>query len=287
MKNDIRVSSWSELTDVLYADSWHEKIGRFRSDFAFRGVELPEPELLTALMRLGGNYAEMEHHLLRNFRKYASRDAVPADSPWNWLALAQHHGLPTRLLDWTFSPFVALHFATEHPHWFHEDSVIWCVDFFRAKEFLPLSLRDVLEREGANVFTAEMLGQVAEGLREFDQLAPEPFVAFFEPPSLDDRIVNQFALFSLMSSPKATLNTWLKDHNDLWRRVVIPAKLKWEIRDKLDQANITERVLYPGLDGLSLWLKRQYTPVGASADDPPRGSKVKKPESRGGRKRKS
>ena len=86
-------------------------------------------------------------------------------------------------------------------------------------------------------------------------------MAFFEPPSLDERIVNQFALFSLMSSPTASLDDWLDDHPGLARRVVIPAKLKWEVRDKLDQANITERVLYPGLDGLSLWLKRQYTPI--------------------------
>src|SRR5215212_8078272 len=124
--DDVRVSSWGELTDVLYAGSWQEPIGRYRSDFAFRGVELPEAELLTGLMRLGGAYAQMEGHLLRNFRKYAYRDAVPFDSPWNWLALGQHHGLPTRLLDWTFSPFVALHFATEHPDRFGEDGVVWC-----------------------------------------------------------------------------------------------------------------------------------------------------------------
>jgi hypothetical protein len=267
--DDIRVSSWAELTEVLYAESWKKELRRFRSDFAFRGVEVPETELFTGLMRLGGSYPDLEGHLLRNFRKYASRNAVPHDTVWNWLALAQHHGLPTRLLDWTFSPYVALHFVTDRLSRFGQDGVIWCVDFIKVKERLPGRLKEVLAGEGANVFTADMLAEAAATLADFDRLAPEPFPVFFEPPSLDERIVNQFALFSMMSSPTARLDEWLGRHPGLLRRVVVPAGLKWEVRDKLDQANITERVLFPGLDGLSRWLRRQYTPRGET--DPPAG----------------
>ena len=63
-----------------------------------------------------------------------------------------------------------------------------------------------------------------------------------------------------MSSPDASLDEWLGKHEDLARRLVIPAELKWEIRDKLDQAGINERVLFPGLDGLTRWVTRYYAP---------------------------
>jgi hypothetical protein len=258
--DDVRVSSWIELQEALYEASWHESLGRFRSEFAFRGMPDAQEPLVTTLMRQGGAYQRVEAPLLRAFRKYAPRSAVPGDSLWNWLAVAAHHGMPTRLLDWTYSPFVALHFATDNPQQFGLDGIVWCVNYRQVKKHLPTVLQELLHQEGADVLTTELLGRGAANLSDLDRLAENPFPVFLEPPSLDDRIVNQFALFSLMSSPTTRMDEWLAERRGLTRRIVIPAELKWEVRDKLDQANITERVLFPGLDGLGLWPRRYYTP---------------------------
>ena len=257
--NDTRAESWAHLHELLYEGSWNERLGIFRSNLAYRGRSDAAEDLSSSLMRLGGEPADLERHLVRNFRKYAAADAVPDDSIWNWLALAQHHGLPTRLLDWTYSPYVALHFATARARAFEEDGAVWMVDYVRAHELAPRKLRDQLEHEGANLFTTEMIAAVASDFEELDKLGDD-FVVFVEPPSFDERIVNQYALFSLMSRADASLDDWLERHPALWRKLVIPRELKAEIRDKLDQANITERVLFPGLDGLSAWLRRYFSP---------------------------
>jgi hypothetical protein len=255
----VRPSSWSELLDALFAGSWNPKLGRFRSPYAFRGQTPASEDLSSRLLRLAAGRSGVERlelHLLRNFRKYAYQQGA-SDSIWHWLALGQHRGLPTRLLDWTYSPLVALHFATDSLERMDEDAVIWAVNFVEANRFVPDRLKRLMTAEGSDTATVEMLGTF-KTLGSFDRLARKPFVVFLEPPSLDARISNQLALFSLMSSATATMNEWLAAHPKLARRVILPASLKWEVRDKLDQANITERVLFPGLDGLSRWLTRYY-----------------------------
>ena len=254
---ELRVNSWIELQEAVFDSSWQPSLQRFRSNFVFRGTPRASHGLYTSLQT--GGYVPNERHLLTSFRKYALRNAVHGDSVWNWLSLAKHHGLPTRLLDWTYSPYVAMHFATHNPAHFDEDASIWCVDYRRTNELLPKELRKLAEDEDVNILTTEMLGRVAPSLDAFDSLSKNDFVAFFEPPSLDERIVNQFALFSLPSSADMSLENLLRQREGSYRRVIIPAALKWEVRDKLDQANVTERVLFPGLDGLSQWLKRYFT----------------------------
>jgi hypothetical protein len=245
------VQSWPELHELLFADAWNDELQLFRSSFAYRGCSDAAADLSSGLDRLGGD-SGLERQLMRAFRKYAAQDAVPHDTDWDWLALGQHHGLPTRLLDWTYSPYVALHFSTQNTLKYDRDGVIWCIDYTRAHEELPEELRRALRDEGAQVFTTELLAEAVPELQDLDRFDTD-FVLFVEPPSFDERIVNQYALFSVVSRPRTQLE-------QLARRIVIPAGLKWEVRDKLDQANVTERVLFPGLDGISRWLARYYAP---------------------------
>jgi hypothetical protein len=256
---EIRLTSWSEVHEALFEDSWNNEIKRHRSSYAFRGLSENHEKIENSLMQLGRNFQQMEKHLIRNFRKYAHKDVVEHDSIWNWLSLAKHHGLPTRLVDWTFSPYVAMHFLTSSMQKYAEDGAIWAVDYVKVHEHLPEKLKKLLSEEGSDVFTIDMLNSAIKDLNEFDSLSKEVFLLFYEPPSIDQRIINQYALFSLLSSPAAYMDDWLKKYPGSFKKFVVNAELKWEIRDKLDQANITERVLFPGLDGLSVWLKRLYT----------------------------
>ena len=257
----IVVSSWTELIEVLYRDSWNPELRRFRSPYVFRGTPDVRNDLSTTLMRAGlrsGDPGRLEGHLIRNFRKYAHLEAQLGSSVWNWLALAQHHGLQSRLLDWSYSPLVAAHFVTDNLNAFDVDGQIWCINHRETNRLLPAPLRQLAEREGVDVFTGEMLDRVADSLEKLRQLSADDFVLFLEPPSLDERIVSQFALFSLMSNPATALDQWLSRHPEVARKVVVPAAMKWEVRDKLDQSGVNERMLYPGLDGLSRWLSRYY-----------------------------
>lgn len=263
---EIVAESWCHLEELLFEDSWNEDIQRYRAPHAFRGLPDSRFELSTSLMRLGGNYRELEKHLLRNFRKYAhSSEEHTANSVWNWMTIAQHHGLPTRLLDWTYSPMIALHFATSALGSFGVDGTVWKVNYHECARQIPYLLRGTLEEEGGHVFTADSLARAVTSLDEFERLTREDFFLFLEPPSIDARIINQFALFSIASDPTAPLDRLLDQTEIDNVKIIVPAALKWEVRDRLDQSNITERVLFPGLDGLSTWLKRHYSPV--SPDD--------------------
>jgi len=257
------VQSWNDLNDYLYDGDWDEDLRRHRPTFVYRGQADISKDLRSPLAMLGGS-SEVEKHLLRNFRRYASTYAGVYESQWMWMAMGRHHGLPTRLVDCTHSPQVALHFAVSDIGSFEKDAVIWRIDYRETNQFLPRQVQALLESEGSDMLTVEMLDQLAKTLVDWDGLSKDAMLAFWEPPSLDDRIVNQYAVFALLSNRDAHLDEWLVRHPKCYSRIRVPAKLKWEIRDRLDQANVTERILFPGLDGLCMWLKRYYSPRSAS-----------------------
>src|SRR3954452_21251951 len=218
------VSSWRELDDAITDAGRRQDKTNVRSTLVFRGLSRASYTNTSSLARLDGDYPSLERHLVRNFRKYAHRER-PGPTTWDWLALGQHHGLPTRLLDWTFSPLVALHFATAS--WADDDAVLLAVDIEGVHDLLPGDLGEGLRAEGSLVFTTEGLAQHARGLRELDALSgDDPFVLFFEPPSLNERIVNQAAVLSVISAPTVHMEDWLDDHTDLWRAWRIPADVK-------------------------------------------------------------
>jgi hypothetical protein len=158
---------------------------------------------------------------------------------------------------------VAAHFATFEEEHYDEDGAIWAVDVVKAIDYLPPEFQATLKEESAFLFSIEMLERLVSSLSDFDALSKKgEFVLFFEPPSLDARIINQGAIMSVMPGADLDLRNFLTERasGDLYHRIIIPKKVKWEIRDKLDQDNVTERMLFPGLDGLSRWLKRYYGP---------------------------
>ena len=74
------------------------------------------------------------------------------------------------------------------------------VSQLKLKKHLPTKLQRRLKQEDSDVLTVEMLVEVAPTLARLERLSVKPFIAFFEPPSLDDRIMNQAAILSVSSS---------------------------------------------------------------------------------------
>ncbi len=172
--------AWLDAQRELFANSWDETLGRHRSHFAFRGLTNAGFRLSTTLQRMGDPYDRLETHLVKNFSKYAY-DMVASASPglllspngnsmWNWIVIARHYGLPTRLLDWTYSPYVALHFATEYVQFEKPpvDGVIWFIEYKKAHTLLSENLQAVLRAEYFGCFHRRYAGSGRGRFRRFE-----------------------------------------------------------------------------------------------------------------------
>jgi hypothetical protein len=274
---ELRVKNWKQLLGAVHSPNvvglQERQGGRFRSNYVFRGMSDSGWSLMTSLARVKSpNVTVVESALLRSFRKYAPRGTFARDSDWEALAVAQHNGLPTRLLDWSVSPLIAAHFATCESEHFKKDGVIWAVDVVALRDtILPKRISKPLRKAPAVVFDVAILEDAFPRLASFDATRAKlgDACVFFEPPSIDARIANQTGILSAMNGPDASHHAYFESIAAAYpksvRRIVIQQSAKPEIRDMLDLNNIHERMLFPGLPGLCDWLRRYYSPVAAPA----------------------
>ncbi len=257
------IRSLGELIEAVTPSEPDPATGRRRDAGVYHGASSPRQPLLTSLDRLGGtdpphSKRHLEAHILRNFARY-SRPFLPAApiDDWELLVIAQHHGVPTRLLDWSYSPLVAAHFATTSavPE---SACAIWRLDWqriHRAYDLPALALR--IE----DVSKVKLLG----GKRDFtvwDLIQDETptFSCLIEPPSLDARIVAQHAAFTVCTDTARSFEAFLDEQGltEALTKLVIPADAVSHVRDQLDLAGIEERHLFPDLDGVAASIRRYY-----------------------------
>lgn len=252
-----------EIWDIISEQRHQDRIDRYRSPYLYRGLPNIKFHLETSLCR-NCKYKgyELEKSILRNFTKYASIETPNlVSSVWSQLIIGQHHGLPTRLLDWTYSPLIGLHFATSGESFFEmqeNNCVVWAIDIEEINGLLPHKYKNKLREEHAYLFTVEMLNEVVQSLDNYDDDMENNSMILLEPPSIDQRIINQYSYFSVIPREISNIESFLNLKTENTIKYVIDKSLKWRIRDMLDQLNVSERIIYPGLDGLSSWIKRRY-----------------------------
>lgn len=261
---EIRIKSLGDLVDRVTPAEPDVETGRRRDGGVYRGAADAGWPLLTSLDQLGGldapfSKSDLEEHILRNFIRYSRPylTAAPVND-WELLVLAQHHGLPTRLLDWSYSPLVAAHFATVGGRR-GSDRAVWRLDWRKVhcKFSLPelaLLIEDLQALFGeAEPFTPWRLMR--------DEGAQRDFACMIEPPSLDARIVAQCAAFTLCSDKRRSFADFLADHGlaDALTRFIIPAAEVARVRDQLDLVGMDERQVFPDLDGVAARMRRYYS----------------------------
>lgn len=260
----IVIHSLGELVDRVTPSEPDPVTGRRRDTGVYRGSSNAESPLLTSLARLGGidpphTKADLEDHILRNFIRYARPHlGTETTNDWEHLVSAQHHGVPTRLLDWTYSPLVAAFFATRTDLTRSEtDRAVWRLDWksvhdkfgFPGVSLLIKDLDELFGKDGH--FTPWAL--IRRG-------AQRDFACLLEPPSLDQRIVAQAAVFTLCSDKTRSFDDFLDEHGlaDALTKYVVPAREVGRLRDQLDLVGVDERRLFPDLDGVAAAIRRYY-----------------------------
>jgi hypothetical protein len=200
----------------------------------FRGQNTDEP-LLPKLVRIADEtgitqeqFLKAERRMLDRFQKESLpffRGRVPQND-WEWLSVAQHQGMPTRLLDWTANALAGLWFAVAaNPPGGGKRGVLWALDVSEENERSP---------KGKDIFNLA-----------------RTFV--FQPFHIDQRIVAQAAWFSVhrySSKGKFVPLELIAQFKPALTKYIIPADRFQALRQELRLMGITQASLFPDLSGL-------------------------------------
>lgn len=239
------LSDWNQfmvLTSKL--DGW-----------AFRGQQNAKWHLESSLSRYMRSYVldrnqwrAREERAIRVFRRKAHNFLDHPDLLANdlrCLALMQHHGAPTRLLDFTKSPFVAAFFALERAT---EDAAIYALN--------TPALWNNRARPRANPeLTRDVIDPRVQG--HFDQYFfcnTNEVVWFGEPTEMDDRLIAQSGTFvvpGVIDKPLQDVLDGYESEEELLHKIVLPESVRVDAMRWLYRMNITNASLFPGLDGLA------------------------------------
>lgn len=254
------IHEFHEIWEIISEQAYDARVNRYRSSCLYRGCQMPIfiwQQVLPEIVRIRERFWKSQYCvILQNM--LLLKILGLENSKWRQLIIGQHHGLPTRLLDWTYSPLAALHFATsgeEFSRMEKNDCVVWAIDIEEINRLLPDKYIKELQKENSYLFTVKMLEQVVQELDQYDDDMREEAMVLLEPPSIDQRIINQYSYFSIIPKDMTDIEAFLETKTENTVKYVIDKLLKWRIRDMLDQLNINERIVYPGLDGLSSWIK--------------------------------
>lgn len=187
-----------------------------------------------------------EELLIKSFQKNANlylKFLPDYSKPLEWLAIMQHYGTPTRLLDVTLSPHNATFFALEEGI---EDCCVFAFNHAEIKKINKIILKkDTYKEVQEEIFKSS-----------------DRFITVFNPEYGNERLVPQKGLFLVPSQVNESFENLLADYpqfadSDICIKYVIPAKLRYQGLERLQRMNITAATLFPGIDGFCRSLRYQ------------------------------
>lgn len=238
---DREVASLGDLIGFLRTDS-----AQYGGPLWYRGQSNAEWSLEPKLMRDG--HAPSESHLLNRFKQSAAY-LLPQrpQHEFDWLFIMQHHGVPTRLLDWSESPLVALYFAVEEGN--ENDGSLWVLapcELNKHAGFKPEWEYEIpsFEDDSLGSYTTEKLAAERRS-----SLQPMAAIAVRNSP----RINAQQGVFTISHRENIRLNEIPSeiDTGHVWR-FRISAAHKKDIRRDLSLAGIGKFQLFPELASISV-----------------------------------